>query len=63
MRYRERLDGPPTEEILRGLVARANEEGAAEVVVETSHEAGDAWMRAGFTEVARVLVGRVEGIE
>ena len=63
MRHRERLDGPPSEEILRGLVARANEEGAVEVVVETSHEAGDAWMRAGFTEIARVLVGRVDAIE
>src|SRR3712207_5773740 len=63
MRHRERLDGPPTEEILRGLVARAQEDESVEVVVETSHAAGDAWMRAGFTEVARVLVGRVYALE
>ncbi len=63
MRHRERLDGAPSEEVLRGLVARAHEDAAEEVVVETSHEAGDAWIRAGFTEVARVLVGRVDAIQ
>ena len=63
MRHRERLEGAPTEEVLRGLVERAHEEGADEVVVETTHEAGDAWIRAGFTELARLLVAPVDGLE
>ncbi len=63
MRHRERLEGAPTEEVLRGLVERAHGDGADEVVVETTHEAGGAWIRAGFTEVARVLVAPVDALE
>jgi hypothetical protein len=63
MTYRARVDGPPTEEGLRALVAAARAEGAEEVVVETTHEAGDAWIRAGFSELARVLQAPVEGLE
>jgi hypothetical protein len=63
MTYRAHVDEPPTEETLRRLVAAAKEEGADEIVVETTHEAGDAWIRAGFTELSRVLVAPREGIE
>ena len=62
MSYRTRLEEAPTEETLRDLVVRAREDGAEEVVLETTHEAGDAWIRAGFSEVARVLVARVDVI-
>jgi hypothetical protein len=32
-------------------------------VIETTHEAGDAWLRAGFTELSRILVAQVAGLE
>lgn len=57
------VEETPTEESLRGLVERARGEGADEIVVETTHEAGDAWIRAGFTEVSRVLVAPVASVE
>jgi len=60
---RVRQNGPPTEEALRDLIERAHEAGADEVVIETTHEAGDAWLRAGFTELSRVLVAQVAGLE
>ena len=63
MRYRARVEGPPTEDALRALLEGARGESAEEVVVETTHEAGDAWIRAGFTELSRVLVAPVEGLE
>ncbi|HEX2110835.1 MAG TPA: hypothetical protein VHF67_04730 [Gaiellaceae bacterium] len=63
MSYRARVEGPPTEETLRGLVEEARANGAAEIVVETTHEAGDGWIRAGFSELSRVLVAPVNGIE
>jgi hypothetical protein len=63
MRHREHIEGTPTEETVRSLVESARGDGADEVIVETTHEAGDAWIRAGFTEVARLLVGRVDAIE
>ncbi|MDQ3866806.1 MAG: hypothetical protein M3304_08245 [Actinomycetota bacterium] len=62
MSYRTRLEEAPTEETLRDLLVRAREDGAEEVVLETTHEAGDAWIRAGFSEVARVLVAPVDAI-
>src|ERR687887_288582 len=55
-----RIDGVPTEEVLRELLAEARGSGAERIVVETSHEAGDAWIRAGFTESARILEAPVE---
>jgi hypothetical protein len=58
-----KVEGPPTEEILRKLIDRARADGAETIEIETSHEAGDAWIRAGFTELARVLVAPVVGIE
>lgn len=58
-----RVDGPPSDEALRRLVELAREQGAERVEIETTHEEGDAWIRAGFTEVTRTLVGSVEELE
>ena len=55
MTYETRQDGLPTEELLGELVAAARERGESEIRVETTREAGDAWTRAGFTEVVRTL--------
>jgi len=63
MTLRIRIDGPPTEDALRDLVERARAEDETEVVVETSHEAGEAWIRAGFSELSRVLTARVDALE
>ena len=63
MTLRIHIDGPPTEDALRDIVERARADGETEVVVETSHEAGDAWIRAGFSELSRVLTARVEALE
>jgi hypothetical protein len=60
---RLQLEDTPTEAVLRDLVERARAERVDEVVVETTHEAGDAWIRAGFSEVSRVLVARVDAVE
>jgi hypothetical protein len=58
-----RIDGVPTEDVLRKLLDDARGRGADRVVVETSHEAGDAWIRAGFTEEARILAAPVDLID
>jgi hypothetical protein len=63
VRHREHIDDTPTEDMLRALVERAREDGADEIEVETSHEAGDAWIRAGFTELTRTLVAPVDAVE
>jgi hypothetical protein len=63
MRHREHIEEAPSAGLLRDLVDRARREGADEVEVETTHEAGDAWIRAGFTELARVLVAPVDAVE
>ena len=60
---RVRLEEAPSEDALRDLVSRARDDGADEIVVETTHEAGDAWIRAGFMEVSRVLVAEVGSLE
>src|SRR5262245_25301379 len=63
MSLRERIDGLPEENVLQRLVERAREEGASEIVVETTHESGEAWIRSGFTETARVLSTDVDSLE
>jgi hypothetical protein len=63
MTYRTRVDGPPSEEVLRALIEEARGQTADEVVVETTHEAGDAWIRAGFTELSRLLTAPLESLE
>ena len=60
---RAHVEEAPTEESLRDLVERAHAGGADEIVVETTHEAGDAWIRAGFSELTRVLVAPVASVE
>jgi hypothetical protein len=55
-----RIDEVPTEEILRRLRDEARGRAEDEVVVETSHEAGDAWVRAGFHEEARIFRAPVD---
>ncbi len=63
MTFRIRIEEPPTEERLRELVEEARSAGADDVEVETSHDAGDAWIRAGFTEVSRTLTAPLAGLE
>jgi hypothetical protein len=58
-----RIDEVPTEEILKRIRDEARERGEDEVVVETSHEAGDAWVRAGFYEEARIFRAPLELVE
>jgi hypothetical protein len=58
-----RIDQVPTEDALRRLLEEARETGADHVVVETSHDAGDAWIRAGFSEQARVLEAPLDLVE
>lgn len=52
---RVRIVDAPTEALLRELLAKVRDLRAQRVIVETSHDAGEAWIRAGFTEVSRVL--------
>jgi hypothetical protein len=63
VRFEVEIKGVPSEDALRDLVARARDAGADRIVLETSHEAGDAWIRAGFTETARVLEAPVDELE
>ena len=58
-----RFEGPPTEETLRGLLDEARSRGEETVTVETTREAGDAWVRAGFNERARVLEASLDVLE
>lgn len=58
-----RIDEVPTEDVLRRLAEEARERGEQDVAVETSHEAGDAWVRAGFTEEARIFRAPLELVE
>lgn len=58
-----RFEEPPTEEALRRLIDAAREQGSESVVVETSSEVGDSWLRAGFRERARVLEAPVDALE
>jgi hypothetical protein len=57
------IKGVPSEEVLKDLVSRAREEGADRIVVATTHDAGDAWIRAGFMETSRVLEAPVDEVE
>ena len=58
-----RFDEPPSEETLRKLIDEARGRGEETVSVETTREAGDAWVRAGFSEQARVLEASVASLE
>jgi hypothetical protein len=63
MTYKAKIEGVPTEEVLRGLVEDARAQGADRIEVETTHESGDAWIRAGFVEAARLLEAPVGAVE
>ena len=55
--------GRPLEEVVRRLIEEARAAGAGVVEIETTHEDGDAWIRAGFTETARVLEAPIDALE
>lgn len=63
MAYEAQVEGVPSEEVLRRLIEDARAAGADRIEIETTHEAGDAWIRAGFTELARVLAAPVASLE
>jgi len=58
-----RFDEPPNEETLRKLIEEARGRGEQTVTVETTRESGDAWVRAGFTEQARLFEVSVDELE
>jgi hypothetical protein len=58
-----RFDEPPSEETLRKLIDETRARGEETVSVEATREAGDAWVRAGFSEQARVLEASVDDLE
>jgi hypothetical protein len=59
MRFEER----PTDDVLRRLLDEARERGDEKVTVETAREVGDAWLRAGFTERARIFEAPLDALE
>jgi hypothetical protein len=63
MAYEAHVEGAPSEEVVRRLIEEARAAGADSVEIETTHEDGDAWIRAGFTETARVLEAPVDALE
>jgi hypothetical protein len=63
MTFRAKVDGPPSEETLDQLIAAARAQGESEILVETTHESGDAWIRSGFSELARILTAPVASLE
>src|SRR6188472_1284289 len=58
-----RFEEPPSDETLRKLIDEARARGEETVTVETAREAGDAWVRAGFSEEARVLEASIDALE
>lgn len=63
MAYEAHVEGAPTEDTLLRLIEQAKEAGADRIEIETTHEDGDAWIRAGFTETARLLEAPVAALE
>jgi hypothetical protein len=63
MTHRAKIEGLPTEDVIRALVEEARAAGADRLEIETTHEAGDGWIRAGFTETARLLQAPVAAVE
>jgi hypothetical protein len=61
--HKARIAGFPSEDELQKLVEDARAAGADRLEVETTHEAGEAWIRAGFVETARVLEAPLETLE
>jgi hypothetical protein len=63
MAYEARIEGLPTDETLRRIVEEARAANEDRVEIETTRDVGEAWIRAGFTELARVLEASVEALE
>ena len=63
MAYEAHVEGAPSEDVLLRLIQEAKEAGADRIEIETTHEDGDAWIRAGFTETARVLEAPISALE
>jgi hypothetical protein len=63
MAYEAHVEGAPSEDSVRKLIEEARAAGADTVEIETTHEDGDAWIRAGFTETARILQAPVDALE
>jgi hypothetical protein len=63
MAYETHVEGAPTEEVLLRLIEEARQAGADRIEIETTHEDGDAWIRAGFSETARVLEAPIDALE
>jgi hypothetical protein len=61
--YEAHVEGAPSEEVLLRLIEEAKEAGADRIEIETTHEDGDAWIRAGFMETARVLEAPISALE
>jgi hypothetical protein len=63
MPYEAKVEGAPTEDVVRTLIEEAHAAGAETIEIETTHEDGDAWIRAGFTETSRVLQAPIGALE
>ena len=61
--FKARIEGLPTEDEFRRLLGEARSAGADRIELETSHEAGEAWIRAGFVETTRILEAPLETVE
>src|SRR4029453_10221727 len=63
MPYEAKVEGAPSEDVVRTLIEEARAAGAETIEIETTHEDGDAWIRAGFTETSRVLQAPIGALE
>ena len=63
MAYEAHVEGAPSEDVLLRLIQEAKDAGADRIEIETTHEDGDAWIRAGFMETARVLEAPISALE
>jgi hypothetical protein len=63
MPYGAKVEGAPSEDVVRTLIEEARASGAETIEIETTHEDGDAWIRAGFTETSRVLQAPIAALE
>jgi hypothetical protein len=57
------IDEQPSEELLRELVEAARADESATVRIEVTRASAGAWMRAGFSETARILEASRDALE
>jgi hypothetical protein len=57
------IDERPNDEALRALIQEARSSGSETIRIEVTGEAATGWARAGFSEVARILVAPVDALE